>query len=595
MNSAKKEFASRRRWAVRPLDADTALHLARDLEIPELLARLLALRGLSEPDAARTFLVAPLDSLHDPFGMKGMEAAVVHLAAEIARRAPIGIYGDYDVDGMSATALLVNFFRALEVPVHYHIPHRLREGYGLHLPGLMELKAAGCATVVTVDCGIAAVEVAEAARAAGISLIVTDHHRPAERLPDAVAVLNPRQPGCGYPFKDLSGVGIAFKLAVAVRRRLYEANGAENLPNLRQHLDLVALGTVADVMPLLGENHVLVRTGLEVLSPPKETGSAGAPGGQKAGVRALQLTADLKADSLTPGHVSFVLAPRLNAAGRVGEPRLGVELLTAVDAAGARAGAERIEEWNRQRQELQQEAVEEAEALLAAGPPPAELGAIVLGSHRWHPGVIGIVASRLVDAHFRPAALVHFEGEMGRGSVRGVPGFHVYDALKECADLLVQFGGHKEAAGLSIQVDQFEAFRARFSEVARGMLGGEPAVPDLELDAVVHFSELDVALLRRVEEMAPFGPGNPRPLFAVGGVEVEGTPQLVGQKGAHLKFRLRQRREVLDAIAFGMGELLDSPDALKGKLDVAFHPGLNRWRGAETVQLEVKALRPAGF
>lgn len=592
MKPPEKESDAPRRWVARPHDDEASSQLARELEIPELLAQLLILRGISESGAARRFLDAPLDSLHDPFEMKGMEAAVRHLTGEIARGAPIGIYGDYDVDGISATALLVHFFGALGVPVHYYIPHRLRDGYGLHLPGLMELQGAGCETVVTVDCGISAAEVAEAARAAGIALIVTDHHQPPERLPEAVAVLNPRQPGCGYPFKDLSGVGLAFKLAVAVRRRLYEESGGAALPNLKQHLDLVALGTVADVMPLLGENHVLVRSGLEVLSPSNE---AGAPDRRKAGIRALQLAADLKADRLTPSQVSFVLAPRLNAAGRVGEPRLGVELLTTADAAEARARAERIEEWNRQRQELQQEAVEEAEKLLAAGPPPAELGAIVLGSRRWHPGVIGIVASRLVDAHFRPAALIHFEGEMGKGSVRGVPGFHVYDALQECADLLVQFGGHKAAAGLSIHEDQFEAFRDRFSEVARAVRGDAPAVPDLQLDAVVHFSDLNPSLLKWIEAMAPFGAGNPRPLFAAAGVEVVGAPQLVGKSGAHLKFRLRQHREMHEAIAFGMGGLMEDPDALKGKLDVAFHPGLNRWRGAETVQLEVKALRPAGF
>jgi len=579
-----------RRWSVLPADDARARGLAGDLEIPFLLGRLLVQRGITGAGEARDFLEAPLTGLHDPFEMKGMAEAAAHLAGEAAAGRPVGVYGDFDVDGVSSTALLLHFFSALGVPVHFHIPHRMREGYGLHPPGLERLAAAGCRTVVTVDCGIASHEAARRAKEMGLPLIITDHHRPPERLPEALAVLNPRQPGCGYPFRGLSGVGIAFKLATAVRRRLHEGGFAGELPNLRQHLDLVALGTVADVVPLLGENHILVRRGLEALSPP--AGGAG-PDRRKEGVRALQAAADLKAEAVNAGHVGFVLAPRLNAAGRVGEADLAVALLTERDPGRARAAAEVLEEWNRQRQELQEEAWAEAEAMLAAE-AAAGARAIVLASERWHPGVIGIVASKLVEQHGRPAALIRLDGERGKGSVRGVEGFHVFEALGACADLLLQFGGHRGAAGLSILRGRVDAFRERFGEVARERLGEEVPERELRLDAVVDFEELRLPLLKRLEDLAPFGAGNPRPVFAASGVEVAGAPSYVGRDGGHLKLRLRQRAEVCEAIGFGLGGIRADPSLLQGKLDVAFCAGVNRWRGQESVQLELRAVRPAG-
>jgi len=524
-----------------------------------------------------------------------MEEAASHLAEEVSRGRAIGVYGDYDVDGISATALLLRVFSALGAPAAYYIPQRLQEGYGLHLPGLRKLRDAGCATVVTVDCGIGSAEAAAEARRMGLHLIITDHHRPPERLPEAAAILNPRQPGCAYPFKGLSGVGIAFKLAAALRRRLRERGFGGELPNLKRHLDLVALGTVADIVPLLGENHILVRGGLEELSPPAEEGAASPPPDRrKPGVRALQAAADLKVAALTAGHVAFVLAPRLNAAGRVGEPALAVELLRTEDAAEARMHAEVLEEWNRQRQDLQQEAFEEAEALLEAAGPKGREGAIVLASDRWHPGVIGIVASKLVEPHLRPAALVRLDGREGRGSVRGVPGFHVYEALSDCSNLLVRFGGHKQAAGLTILRENVAAFRERFKEAARERLGPDPPEPELCLDAAVDFAELQLTLLERLEGMAPFGAENPRPLLGTAGVEVAGAPGCVGREGEHLKLLLRQRGETCEAIGFGMGGLIQEAGLLRGRLDVAYCAGVNRWRGSAKVQLELRALRPAG-
>ena len=559
------------------------------------MGRLLSQRGIQNPDEARKFLDAPLVGLHDPFRMKGMEEAVCHLVKRIRNRCPIGVYGDYDVDGISATALLYRFFSQVGVRTPYYIPSRINEGYGLHRQGLEKLKGAGCDTVVTVDCGISAHAVAKEARQMGVCLIITDHHRPPEDLPLAVAVLNPRQRGCGYPFRGLSGVGVAFKLITALRRRLHEGGFAAPLPNLKQHLDLVALGTVADVVPLRDENHIFVRHGLEILSPPEVAeGEFDAPDRRKAGVRALQAAANLKTQTLNAGHISFLIAPRLNAAGRVGEAAVGVELLTADDEGEARARAEVLEEWNRQRQNLQQQAWEEAKAMMESSGSDARDEAIVLASDKWHPGVVGIVAAKLVEEYHQPSVLIHIKSGMGKGSVRSAMGLHVYEALECCSEFLVQFGGHKGAAGLKVAEQKIDAFRGCFQEVIRGMRKTGADERALMLDARVDFSDMGLSLLEQLESMAPFGEENPRPLFCASRVEVVGSPGAVGRKGEHLKLNLRQFREEREAIGFGMGKLLREPERLKGKLDVAFCPGLNRWRGNTRIQFELRAIRPAG-
>ncbi len=582
-----------RRWTPRPFDEQSAEKLSRELNVPPLMGRLLAQRGIRDSAEALKFLDAPLTGLHDPFLMKGMEEAVSHLLERIRSRRPIGVYGDYDVDGISATALLCRFFSQVGVRVPYYIPNRLDEGYGLHRKGLEKLKEAGCDTVVTVDCGISAHEAAREAERMGMGLVITDHHRPPDELPSSVAVLNPRRSGCGYPFRGLSGVGVAFKLITAVRRRLHEGGFGTPLPNLKQHLDLVALGTVADVVPLRDENHIFVRHGLEILSPPEVAeGGFEALDRRKAGIRALQAAANLKAQTLNVGHISFLIAPRLNAAGRVGEASLGVDLLTADEEGEARSCAEVLEEWNRQRRNLQQQAWEEAMAMMEASGTGARDEAIVLASDKWHPGVVGIVAAKLVEKYHRSSVLIHLKDGVGKGSVRSAMDLHVYDALAHCSDLLIQFGGHKGAAGLKVAEEKIDAFRERFREVVRGMRRSGADERELMLDARVDLSDMDVPLLEQLENMAPFGEENPRPVFFASRVEVTGSPGSVGRKGGHLKLNLRQFRAQREAIGFGMGGLLEEPERLKGWLDVAFSPALNRWRGKTTVQLELRAIRP---
>ena len=595
MSNSTGPRAFPRKWTLRPVDEESAEKLSRELNVPPLVGKLLVQRGMQNPGEARKFLDAPLAELHDPFLMKGMEEAVSHLVERIRNRRPIGVYGDYDVDGISATALMCRFLSQVGVRVPYYIPSRLNEGYGLHRKGLEKLKEAGCDTVVTVDCGISAHDAAKEAEQMGVRLIITDHHRPPDELPPSLAVLNPRQRGCEYPFRGLSGVGVAFKLITALRRRLHEGGFATPLPNLKQHLDLVALGTVADVVPLRDENHIFVRHGLEILSPPEV-----AEGGfetldrRKAGIRALQAAANFKAQMLNVGHISFTLAPRLNAAGRVGEASFGVELLIADDEGEARSRAEVLEEWNRQRQNLQQEAWEEAVAIMESSGAEARDEAIVLASDKWHPGVVGIVAAKLVEQYHQPSVLIHVKDGVGKGSVRSAMGLHVYEALDRSSELLIQFGGHKGAAGLKVAEEKIDAFRTRFQEVIRGMKKSGADERELVFDARVDFSEMDVPLLEQLEGMAPFGEENPRPLFCASRVEVAGSPGVVGREGEHLKLNLRQFREEREAIGFGMGALLKEPEGLRGKLDVAFSPGLNRWRGKTRVQLELRAIRPAG-
>ena len=464
MSDSTGPLAFPRKWTIRPVDKESAEKLSRELNVPSLLGRLLTLRGIQHPDEARKFLDAPLAGLHDPFLMKGMEEAASHLLEPIRNRRPIGVYGDYDVDGISATALMCRFLTQVGARVPYYIPSRLDEGYGLHRKGLEKLKEAGCDTVVTVDCGISAHTAAREAEQMGLRLIITDHHRPPDELPSSVAVLNPRQTGCEYPFRGLSGVGVAFKLITALRRRLHEGGFAAPLPNLKQHLDLVALGTVADMVPLRDENHIFVRHGLEILSPPEV-----AEGGfetldrRKAGIRALQAAANLKAQMLNVGHVSFTLAPRLNAAGRVGEASFGVELLTADDEGEARSRAEVLEEWNRQRQILQQQAWEEAVGMMESSGVHVLDEAIVLASDKWHPGVVGIVAAKLVEEYHQPSVLIHVKDGVGKGSVRSTMGLHVYEALECCSDLLIQFGGHKGAAGVKMAEEKIDAFPGTLS------------------------------------------------------------------------------------------------------------------------------------
>lgn len=562
-------------WRRRGGDDCAAEELTR-AGIDPLLARLLSNRGIVDPVEAGAFLTPTLASLHDPLLLSGMASAVERLAAAQEKGERVCVHGDYDVDGVTSVAVLLSFFRAVGIDAFPYIPKRLTEGYGLSRHGVEAAVAAGASVLVTADCGITSVAEAALCREAGIDLIITDHHAPPDVLPDAFATVNPLLPGCTFPFKSLAGVGVAFNLVIALRallrRRGLFATRPE--PDLKSYLDLVALGTVADVVPLVGENRVLVSYGL------KELGS-----GRRIGVEALKDVAGVTGE-VTCGAVGFRLAPRLNAAGRLEDAALGLELLLCPEPARARTIAKELDDANAERQALEKATIDEARAMLSAGACRGRKS-IVLASPEWHPGVIGIVASRMVEIFHRPAILFAIEDGTGRGSGRSIARFHLLEAIKSCADHLLRFGGHSHAAGLSIAEEELERFAASFDAAADTMLDEEALTPQLLYDAELDADEIDEELPQLLAKLKPFGMGNPEPLFLLRDARVADARVL---RGGHLKLALAAGGRRFDAIAFGLAE---KGEGVQRPIDVLFSAGINVWNGKTSLQLIVKDLRPA--
>jgi single-stranded-DNA-specific exonuclease len=554
--------------------------LAATLQIRPLAARLLVNRGITTIEAGCEFLTPSLQRLHDPYLMRGMSEAADRLVRGIQRQESIVIYGDYDVDGITATAVLRWFFRDIGVPVPYYLPHRMREGYGLNAEAVRKLAERGTRILITVDCGITGHDEVQLARRLGMDVIVTDHHQVPPTLPEAVAVLNPHQSECAYPAKELSGVGIAFKLVMALRGRLrQESRWAGKLPNLRRHLDLVALGTIADIAPLLGENRILVKHGLLELTR-----------SQKLGVQTLKRVARIAEQDIGPRQVGFMLAPRLNAAGRLAAAKAGVELLLSDDVVRAEKLARYLDSVNRERQVVQAQIYEEAKAAIEADGGVDHRWAIVLASDRWHPGVVGIVASKLVEEFGRPTVLIGLEGDTGKGSGRSIAAFHLYNALVACQELLAGFGGHEHAAGIRIQRKHVPLFQEALNQVARQQLTEVDYRPLLAIDAEVRLEELDDTLLSFIERVEPFGEGNPQPVLLARRVEVVGESTLVGKEQQHLRLTLRQGNMLLPGIGFAMGGRL--PETKGGVLDIVFSPQRHVWNEREERQLVIKDLAP---
>jgi single-stranded-DNA-specific exonuclease len=556
-------------------DQAAAARLARALSLHPLAARVLAARGLAEPAAAERFLSARLADLPDPFAMRGMEAAVARVALALERGERIACYGDYDVDGVTSTVLLTGFLRAAGGDVVTYTPHRLVEGYGLNGDAVRTLAGKGVKLLVTLDCGITSVDEVRTAASLGLDTVVVDHHTVPVELPAAAAILNPHQPGCAYPDKDLAAVGVTFALCMALRKRLREAGrfgAARPEPNLREALDLVALGTVADVVALTGANRILVRWGLGELAR-----------GARPGVAALKRVAGIApGTAVGAGQVGFRLGPRINAAGRLDDAGRGVRLLLTDDPEQARALAEELDAENRARQDIEkrilEEALEDAALRVRAG-----ARGLVLWREGWHPGVVGIVASRVVERFHRPAVLVGVDGAVGKGSGRSVEGFHLYDALAACAAHLARFGGHKHAAGVTIDRAALEPFREAFERHAHERLQPDDLVGRVRVEARVGAEELDEAAALDLEKLAPFGAGHPEPVFAFSGRPERA--RTVGSGGAHLKCAFGRG---LDAIGFQMGERLD---LCQGEVEAAVTLGFDEWDGARRLQLKLRDLR----
>jgi single-stranded-DNA-specific exonuclease len=581
----RKEADMAKVWKLPLHDAARIATVANELRVPAVLAQLLLNRGITEPAGAKDFLDASLKGLHDPALLPGATDAARRIVQAVRDRRRIVIYGDYDVDGVTGSAILIECLRLAAADVRFYVPHRLEEGYGLNAAALETIRGDEQADmVVTVDCGIASVAEAEAARTLGIELIVTDHHEFAEQLPRADCLVHPRLPGGAYPFRELSGAGVAFKLAWAIAQQLEGA--ARVSPQFREFLlqavSLAALGAVADVVPLCGENRVLVRHGLVSL---KERPSIG--------LRELMAAAELAdAAPLDAEDIAFRLAPRINAAGRLGQARLAVELLTTRNQTRAREIAQYLNGQNEQRQTLERRIFKEAKELLDAEHDMDRDRVIVIGKREWHAGVIGIVAGRMVERFWRPAVLVSLDGEPGQGSGRSIPGFNLHEALHACGEWLEGYGGHAMAAGVKIRPENLVRFRAAMCEYAAARLSPQDLVEHIRIDAEVSLGDVSPRLVGAIERLAPFGAGNRRPLLMAASVELSGPPQAMGGGDRHLSFRIRQNgTAAVRAVAFGMAER--APELVPGsRYDVVFSPQLNTYQGLTRVDLHVKDFRP---
>lgn len=561
------------RWSVRPPASPE--ELARLGPLPPLAAQVLINRGLGDAAAAEAFLHPDYRSLADPLLMKGMDVAAERIARALAAGEAITIYGDFDADGVTAASLLVQALQQMGGRVECYIPHRVEEGYGLNMEAIETLSASGTRLLITVDCGIS--NGAEVARAneLGMDVIISDHHLPPRDLPPALAILNPRQEECRYPFKRLSGVGIAFTMVRGLAKRGVSRCGLRG----RDLLDLVALGTVADVAPLVGENRTLVASGLEVL---RQT--------QRPGLRALMTAAGVQPARVETGTIGFILGPRLNAAGRLSHAITAYRLLLTQDPDEARSLAEELDRLNRERQELTDQTLERARQQVLA--LPDEQRVILLADADFPAGVVGLVAGKIVEEFHRPTLLLELGERESRGSARSIAAFHITAALQSCSDLLTRYGGHRVAAGFTVPNENLAALQSRLNALAEEQLEAADLVPSLNIDAEAGLSDLNWDLVRAVEKMAPFGVENPQPVFLCPKVQVRRVRRM-GKQGEHLRLTVGDGRRTIDAVAWRMG-IREGECRVGRALDLACTLGINSWNGEERLELQVRDLRPSG-
>lgn len=557
----------KKRWKVSPANKELQAELGRELNILPLTAQLLVNRGLVDSGRASSFLRPDLSGLYDPLLMKDMDRAVERVMKALVAREPIAVYGDYDVDGTTSAALVYLFFKEAGVEITPYIPDRQTEGYGLNAEAVKKLAATGIKLIITVDCGSSNGPEIDLASSLGVDVVVTDHHELPGEAPAAAAVLNPKQKGCAFPFKGLAGVGVAFNLVMALRARLREAGWFKTAPpNLKRYLDLVSIGTVADLVPLMDENRILVSYGLKELENT-----------DRPGLKALIETAGLRgrpdADS-----IAYQIAPRINAAGRVASAATALRLLVTEDAAEAASLAAELDRENGSRQRMEAETLEEALSMLDGH---TDRG-IVLFSDKWHPGVIGIVASRLADRFSKPAVLIALDNGVGKGSARGIRSFDMLAGLRSCSALLDRFGGHKAAAGLTVSVGNLAGFKEEFIRYANSTLNDEDMMPEINLDAVVTLDEVNTRLISEIGSLAPFGQSNREPVLCLPDAQIVGT-EVVGNR--HLRLRVKHGSCSRSAIGFGLAGL----HPMRGEgYGIAFSPYIDEWQGSRSLRLRVK-------
>ena len=566
----KVEKQKGKRWNIAKNQDEVESELTSGLAVHPIVSHLLANRGITTVEEGRIFLYSTMDDLLDPFMLKGMTEAVSEIERVLEMNGSIVIYGDYDVDGITATSLMYRFFSRIGANVSYYIPERQSEGYGLNLEALEYLISQHVDLIISVDCGISSYDIVEAVRDR-VSMIITDHHTSPPQIPRATAVVNHKQPGCPYTDKNLSGVGVAFKVCQALwKRRTGE--------DYREDLDIVALGTVADVVPLVGENRIIVREGLRKMTE-----------SPNLGIQALVEVAGLTDKVLSAGHIGFTLAPRLNAAGRVTHATRAVELLITRDQQEAMEIAEELQETNAERQQIERTIFEEAyQSVLDQGPLADQC--IVVAGEGWHPGVIGIVASRLVEAFYKPTMVISVHDGVGKGSCRSIDHCNMYEMLTFAKDTLIQFGGHAQAAGFSVQAEDIDALREKASEYCRHTLTEEDYIPIVDIDGTVSSEEITIELIDQIATLEPYGMGNSTPVFAIPKIRVQNLYPMGFQKN-HCKIILQGQQGPLDAVAW-QGEHYMQEVFADDPVKVAFSLQKNEWQGVVTPQLVVQDLEP---
>ncbi len=546
------------------------LAVSRQYGLPPVIATILLNRGVQEVE---TFIHPSAELLPDPFLMKGMEPAVKRILQALDRGEHITVYGDYDVDGITSTAILVSFLKEHKAEVNYYIPDRLEEGYGMNRAAIDKIAALGTSLLITVDCGITAVDEVLYARECGMDVIVTDHHECKEELPKAYCILNPKQPDCPYPFKKLAGVGVVFKLlqALTIQMKFHMKELIE------EYIDIVAIGTVADVMPLVGENRAIVKKGLELL---KYT--------MNRGVRTLMETAKIDTSGLTTGSIGFMIAPRINAAGRMGDPKCAVELLLSKDDRTARRYAEQLDEENRDRQATEISILEDALNIIAYNREMEDDYVLVLDYEGWHHGIIGIVASKISEKFNKPCILISTGDGLGKGSGRSIKGFNLFQALEECAGELVKFGGHELAAGLSVETERIGEFRKHINQYAKSVMNEADFVPRIYVDAELPIEYINMNTVERLMILEPYGMGNASPVFFARKLTVTYIRPL--SDGKHMKLTLSKDDNYVEAVGFNMGAYLEKIK-LQDMVDIVFNLDINVFRGERQVQVLLKDLR----
>lgn len=558
------------RWVFAQQDEDTRTSaLKQKLGVPAKIAELLAIRGIETYDDAKLFFRPTIDRIHDPFLMKDMDQAADRLALAIRDGERVLVYGDYDVDGTTATSCLYIFLKKFGVDVDYYIPHRFKEGYGINPDGIKYAEDTGCHLIVSVDCGITAIKEALVAKEKGIDLIICDHHNVGDEIPDAIAVLDPKRPDCTYPFDGLSGAGVGFKLIQGTISRL-------GLPKnvAYQFLDLVAISIASDIVPIVDENRILMKEGLTMIRKKP-----------RVGIKALLDLIKMPREDINTTKIVFSIGPRINAAGRMGDATTAVKLMIAESEAKGKAFAHELESVNMRRRDKDSKTMEEALAMIDDVMDLDETSIMVLYKEDWHLGVIGIVASRLVDLYHRPAIMLSSVEGVIKGSGRSIKGFNIYNAMKKCEDLLEQFGGHEFAAGLTIKDGKLSEFKRRMNEIAYLDLSESSFEPELQIDTELPLEDIDMKFWKLLNQFEPFGPHNLRPIFASRKVEAVGVPTIVGN--GHLKMKVKQGNSgVFDAIGFNMHEYL--PFVRKETFDMAYVVEENHWNGRRTLQIRIK-------